>query len=224
MLGSKNLQRSAESTAQSSQVCLRFPFLRSRSGVIGVSTIHQNGFFGAKVRPSSVHLHIGVEYLLEDFTTLCFVRADLSPLSGSAQPKSGKAGKMYWTIVFSIEIHFGLTEFKARIKWNDNVSVKSTNLDAQTQQNQILKGKSQIVSSSISILICPKLNIFSTADRRPSSTTKVEPKRRKKRQTLGLKTNTRPNNLGSHRELRRGHPQSRPRPQEQGPLHLPLTI
>jgi hypothetical protein len=29
---------------------------------------------------------------------------------------------MYWTIVFSIEIHFGLTEFRARIKWTDNVS------------------------------------------------------------------------------------------------------
>jgi len=49
------------------------------------------------------------------------VRADLSPLSGSAEPKHGKNGKTYWTIVFSVEIHFGLTEFKARIKWNDNV-------------------------------------------------------------------------------------------------------
>lgn len=57
----------------------------------------------------------------EDFSTLCVVRADLSPLSGSAEPKQGKNGKTYWTIVFSVEIHFGLTEFKARIKWNDNV-------------------------------------------------------------------------------------------------------
>jgi len=29
--------------------------------------------------------------------------------------------KTYWTIVFSVEIHFGLTEFRARIKWTDNV-------------------------------------------------------------------------------------------------------
>lgn len=57
----------------------------------------------------------------EDFSTLCVVRADLSPLSGSAEPKQGKNSKTYWTIVFSVEIHFGLTEFKARIKWNDNV-------------------------------------------------------------------------------------------------------
>ena len=57
----------------------------------------------------------------EEFSTLCYVRADLSPLAGSAQAKSGRGGKTYWTIVFSIEIHFGLTEFKARIKWVDNV-------------------------------------------------------------------------------------------------------
>ncbi|KIJ67005.1 hypothetical protein HYDPIDRAFT_85209 [Hydnomerulius pinastri MD-312] len=57
----------------------------------------------------------------EEYSTLCVVRADLSPLSGSAEPKAGKNGKTYWTIVFSVEIHFGLTEFKARIKWNDNV-------------------------------------------------------------------------------------------------------
>ncbi|KAF9466599.1 hypothetical protein BDZ94DRAFT_182968 [Collybia nuda] len=57
----------------------------------------------------------------DDFSTLCVVRADLSPLSSSAEPKPGKNGKTYWTIVFSVEIHFGLTEFKARIKWVDGV-------------------------------------------------------------------------------------------------------
>lgn len=61
----------------------------------------------------------------EHFSTLCYVRADLSPLAGSATSKVGRNGKSYWTIVFSIEIHFGLTEFKARIKWMDNVSTKS---------------------------------------------------------------------------------------------------
>lgn len=59
--------------------------------------------------------------ILDDFSTLCFVRADLSPLTASAKAMEGQSGKKYWTIVFSIEIHFGLTEFKARIKWNDNV-------------------------------------------------------------------------------------------------------
>ncbi|KAH9917817.1 uncharacterized protein B0H18DRAFT_853686, partial [Fomitopsis serialis] len=58
----------------------------------------------------------------DNFSTLCYVRADLSPLAGSAQSKQGRNGKTYWTIVFNIEIHFGLTEFRARIKWLDNVS------------------------------------------------------------------------------------------------------
>jgi hypothetical protein len=60
---------------------------------------------------------------LEDFSTLCVVRADLSPLRGSAQLKKGPAGNGYWRIVFSIEIHFGLTEFKARLKWVEDVSI-----------------------------------------------------------------------------------------------------
>ncbi|KAL0572206.1 hypothetical protein V5O48_009761 [Marasmius crinis-equi] len=60
----------------------------------------------------------------EEFSTLCLVRADLSPLSGSAEPKVGKHGRTYWNIVFSVEIHFGLTEFRARIKWNDNGTTK----------------------------------------------------------------------------------------------------
>ena len=58
---------------------------------------------------------------LDDFSTLCFVRADLSPLTASAKAMTGQGGKKYWTIVFSIEIHFGLTKFQARIKWTDDV-------------------------------------------------------------------------------------------------------
>ncbi|KAF8338405.1 hypothetical protein F5887DRAFT_1062996 [Amanita rubescens] len=45
----------------------------------------------------------------QTFSTLCIVQADLSLLSGSAEPKVGTNGKQYWTIVFSI-------------KWVDNVS------------------------------------------------------------------------------------------------------
>ncbi|KAK2460282.1 hypothetical protein APHAL10511_007671 [Amanita phalloides] len=60
----------------------------------------------------------------DTFSTLCIVQADLSLLSGSAEPKVSRSGKQYWTIVFSVEIHFGLTEFKARIKWVDDGNTK----------------------------------------------------------------------------------------------------
>ncbi|KJA20585.1 hypothetical protein HYPSUDRAFT_1091217 [Hypholoma sublateritium FD-334 SS-4] len=73
---------------------------------------------GGNVVPKWINRHE------DEFSTLCVVQADLSPLNGSAEPKAGKNGKKYWTIVFSVEIHFGLTEFKARIKWMDNGQVK----------------------------------------------------------------------------------------------------
>ncbi|KAG6857419.1 hypothetical protein H0H87_004781 [Tephrocybe sp. NHM501043] len=83
----------------------------------------------------------------DDFSTLCVVRADLSPLSGSAEPKAGRNGKTYWTIVFSVEIHFGLTEFKARIKWvDDNKIVSPTPLPTvQPISNSLTSGPASII-------------------------------------------------------------------------------
>lgn len=69
----------------------------------------------------SVHYRLTLLSQSENFSTLCVVQADLSLLSGSAEAKQGKNGKTYWTIIFSVEIHFGLTEFKARMKWKDKV-------------------------------------------------------------------------------------------------------
>jgi len=59
--------------------------------------------------------------VLDDFSILCIVRADLSPLITCAVAMMGRAGEEFWAIVFSIEIYFGQTEFKARIKWIDEV-------------------------------------------------------------------------------------------------------
>ena len=96
------------------------------------------------VRPS-VSTHAVGALTLDDFSTLCFVRADLSPLTASAKAMTGQGGKKYWTIVFSIEIHFGLTEFRARIKWNDDVSFIFFSV---THSNiPLLSGESEIVSS-----------------------------------------------------------------------------
>ena len=86
----------------------------------------------------------------EDFTTLCIVQADLSPLAGSAQSKPGRAGKTYWTIVFSVEIHFGLTEFKARIKWVDSVSslvqsIKPLLIDASIFREELASEYSRLI-------------------------------------------------------------------------------
>src|SRR5258705_3403174 len=36
-----------------------------------------------------------------------------------------RSRKKHWMVVFSVEIHFGLKELKARIEWMDNGQVKS---------------------------------------------------------------------------------------------------
>ncbi|KAJ7153172.1 hypothetical protein C8R43DRAFT_885901 [Mycena crocata] len=52
-------------------------------------------------------------------------RGVFDPLRGPCGPLSAEIqrhnDKTFWKIIFSIEIHFGLTEFRARIKWIDNV-------------------------------------------------------------------------------------------------------
>ena len=63
-----------------------------------------------------------IVFFADQFASLCHVKADLSKLTNSAEPKIGPNGQTYWTVVFNIEIHFGLTEFKARIKWVEDVS------------------------------------------------------------------------------------------------------
>ena len=76
------------------------------------------------------------------------MRADLSPLTTSARVMTGEGGKKYWTIVFSIEIHFGLTEFKARITWNDNVCfIWSYGSSMYCPDTYLLSGESETVSS-----------------------------------------------------------------------------
>lgn len=98
--------------------------------------------------PSSGQSHVDVRYS-ENFSTLCVVRADLSPLASSAEPKVGKGGKTYWTIVFSVEIQFGLTEFKARIKWVDNVRAFLPRLKDITNVTSSLLGHNEVVSHLI---------------------------------------------------------------------------
>ncbi|KDQ57107.1 hypothetical protein JAAARDRAFT_688375 [Jaapia argillacea MUCL 33604] len=104
--------RVKESTVFSRKYCTELTNLSTLS----VFEVEIWCYRGGDIIPKWIDRHSDV------FSTLCMVRADLSPLSGSAQPKHGRNGKTYWTIIFSIEIHFGLTEFKARIKWIDNVS------------------------------------------------------------------------------------------------------
>lgn len=103
-----------ESTVFSRKYCTELTNL----SMLSVFEVEIWCYRGGDVIPQWIQRHA------DNFSTLCLVRADLSPLSGIVQSKMSKDGKEYWTIVFSIEIHFGLTEFKARIKWVDNGTIK----------------------------------------------------------------------------------------------------
>ena len=50
---------------------------------------------------------------------------------------------MYWTIVFSIEIQFGLTEFRARIKWVDH-DVSLANASELPATDMLMMSQKQI--------------------------------------------------------------------------------
>lgn len=103
-----------ESTVFSRKYCTELTNL----SMLSVFEVEIWCYRGGDVIPQWIQRHA------DNFSTLCLVRADLSPLSGIVQSKMSRDGKEYWTIVFSIEIHFGLTEFKARIKWVDNGTIK----------------------------------------------------------------------------------------------------
>lgn len=54
---------------------------------------------------------------------MCSVKADLSKL---CTPKTlwrrRDTGACYWRLQYEVELQFGLTELKARLKWDEGVS------------------------------------------------------------------------------------------------------
>lgn len=59
--------------------------------------------------------------ILDDFSMIYIVQADLYPLTGSLKAVMDESGKEVWKVVFSIEMYFGVKELKARISWDHNV-------------------------------------------------------------------------------------------------------
>ena len=57
----------------------------------------------------------------EAYSTLCEVVADTSGMVGSLKPRKG-AGGIYYRQSYSIALLLGLTELKAQICWDENVS------------------------------------------------------------------------------------------------------
>jgi len=60
--------------------------------------------------------------IVDFFSDLCAVNADISELKKSTQPRTSPInGKHYYAFKFDIVILFGFTELKAQIAWMENV-------------------------------------------------------------------------------------------------------
>lgn len=61
--------------------------------------------------------------LVDQFSTLCTVRADTTKLARSLSPKRSAEGALYYALEIKIILLFGLTELSAQVSWMENVRV-----------------------------------------------------------------------------------------------------
>lgn len=64
----------------------------------------------------------GRDSTLAMFTILCQVEADLSGCRGIARRQKSDGSGVYFAAFFDVVLLFGLTEFKAQIAWDEDVS------------------------------------------------------------------------------------------------------
>jgi len=58
--------------------------------------------------------------LLDNYITLCRIKADVTPLIPTAR-RTRSNGQVYYQLDYSIILSFGLTELKAQYAWAENV-------------------------------------------------------------------------------------------------------
>ena len=60
---------------------------------------------------------------LPDIRRVCTLSADLSGLRRFLKVQKGPEGQVFWTIWYSINVHFGGTALKAKMMWDEGVSI-----------------------------------------------------------------------------------------------------
>jgi hypothetical protein len=61
--------------------------------------------------------------VVDQFSTLCTVRADTTKLAKSVSPKRSAEGSLYYALEIKVILLFGLTELTAQVSWMENVSI-----------------------------------------------------------------------------------------------------
>ncbi len=62
-------------------------------------------------------------YVLPNFIHVCTLTADLSGLQNSLKVQKGPEGQDFWRVDFKVIVFFGGTTLKARLAWNEGVSI-----------------------------------------------------------------------------------------------------
>ncbi len=61
--------------------------------------------------------------LLPNFRRVCTLAADLSGLRRFLKVQKGSEGQEFWKVSFKVKVLFGGTALKARLAWNEGVSI-----------------------------------------------------------------------------------------------------
>ena len=61
--------------------------------------------------------------LLPNFRRVCTLWADLSGLRSFLTVQKGPEGQDFWAVRYKIDVHLGGTALKARMTWNEGVSI-----------------------------------------------------------------------------------------------------
>ena len=66
--------------------------------------------------------------LLPNIRRVCTLSADLSGLRSFLKVEKGANGQEFWTVAFKVNVLFGGTALKARLTWNEGVSISHFHL------------------------------------------------------------------------------------------------
>ena len=66
--------------------------------------------------------------LLPNIRRVCTLSADLSGLRSFLKVEKGVNGQDFWTVAFKVNVLFGGTALKARLTWNEGVSISNLHL------------------------------------------------------------------------------------------------
>jgi hypothetical protein len=67
---------------------------------------------------------------------ICTLNADLSSLAGALQAQTGKKGKRFYRVDYTVCVYFGGTQLRANLQWKEKVSTFASPLSSPLTKSQ----------------------------------------------------------------------------------------